>query len=256
MGSNIGCQRDSGVPMTDSTVIVGAGRLGRSAQHILARGGHPVRLIGRGVPIPPAEVTWLTVPDREVSEVALSVPRGGVVLHASGALEVDVLRPHEVVGSLHPLMSFPGPERGLPSGDIPAAVSGDDDACAAAHTLAEKLGFSPFTVTGDRRLYHAAAVLAGNFTTTLLVHASQALAACGVDESEARLLLGPLASASLNNTIALGSDALTGPVARGDEEVISNHQAALESLDPQIAELYRVLTDATRNVKCEKFAEE
>ena len=146
-------------------------------------------------------------------------------------------------------MSFPGPERGLPSGDVPAAISGDEAACVAARRLALQLGFTPFTVEGDRRLYHAAAVLAGNFTTTLLVQASRALAACGVPEDEARHLLAPLASASLTNTIAMGADALTGPVARGDEAVIANHQRALDELDPEIAELYRALTASTRQVK-------
>ena len=46
---------------------------------------------------------------------------------------------------------------------------------------------------------------------------------------------GALASASLTNTIAMGADALTGPVARGDEDVIANHQRALDELDPAIA---------------------
>ena len=249
MGSDSGCQRDSRVRMNETLVIVGPGRLGRSATEILSKAGYPVVLIGRDTSIPAADVTWLTVPDREVAAVAQDVPPGGVILHASGALDVDVLRPHQTVGSLHPLMSFPGPERGLPSGDVPAAISGDEAACVAARRLALQLGFTPFTVEGDRRLYHAAAVLAGNFTTTLLVQASRALAACGVPEDEARHLLAPLASASLTNTIAMGADALTGPVARGDEAVIANHQRALDELDPEIAELYRALTASTRQVK-------
>lgn len=235
--------------MNETLVIVGAGRLGRSAHQILTTAGHPVVLIGRNTAIPAADLTWLTVPDRAVSEAARAVPKGGVVLHASGALEVDVLRPHEVVGSLHPLMSFPGPEKGLPSGTVPAAVAGDDAARVAAHDLAKKLEFSPFTVEGDRRLYHAAAVLAGNFTTTLLVQASRALAACGVPEDDARRLLAPLASESLTNTIALGADALTGPVARGDELVIQEHQRALDGLEPQLGDLYEALTKATRQIK-------
>lgn len=235
--------------MDETLVIVGAGRLGRSAQHILTASGHTVALIGRGDAIPPARLTWLTVPDRAVAQVASSVPHGGVVLHASGALETDVLQPHASVGSLHPLMSFPGPERGLPSGTVPAAIAGDERARTAARELALKLGFSPFTVDGDRRLYHAAAVLAGNFSTTLLVQASRALAACGVNEAEARRLLAPLASESLKNAITLGSDALTGPVARGDEDVIEGHQIALDGVDPQLGELYRALTAATRQVK-------
>jgi predicted short-subunit dehydrogenase-like oxidoreductase (DUF2520 family) len=249
MDSLCRCQRDSGAGMDETLVIVGPGRLGRSAHRILTEAGQPVVLIGRNDPIPPARLTWLTVPDRAVATVAQAVPSGGIVLHASGALDVDVLRPHPKAGSLHPLMSFPGPELDLPSGTVPAAVAGDEEARIAAHALAERLGFTPFTVSGDRRLYHAAAVIAGNFATTLLVEAGRALSACGVSEAEARRLLAPLATTSLTNTIALGADALTGPVARGDENIIAAHQAALDDLDPTLSALYQALTRATRQVK-------
>lgn len=235
--------------MRTSLVIVGPGRLGRSASCLLAAAGTTHVLIGRHEPIPAAEVTWLTVPDREVSQAAQSVPAGGIVLHASGALDVGVLRPHSSAGSLHPLMSFPGPEHGLPEGLIPAAVAGDCDAQAAASELAHALGFTPFEVCGDRRLYHAAAVLAGNFTTTLLLEASRTLARCGLSESEARRLLGPLAQTSLKHAVVYGKEGLTGPVARGDEAVITAHQSVLDELDPGLSELYRTMTAATRRVK-------
>ncbi len=249
MDSLCRCQRDSDAGMDDSLVIVGPGRLGRSAHQILSEAGHPVVLVGRHDPIPAARLTWLTVPDRAVAAAAQAVPAGGVVLHASGALDVDVLRPHPKAGSLHPLMSFPGPELDLPTGTVPAAIAGDEDARIAAHGLAEKLGFTPFTVGGDRRLYHAAAVIAGNFATTLLVEAGRALSACGVSEPEARRLLAPLATTSLTNTIASGADALTGPVARGDDDIIAAHQSALDELDPKLGALYEALTRATRQVK-------
>ena len=68
--------------MNETLVIVGPGRLGRSATEILIEGGYPVVLIGRDTSIPAADVTWLTVPDREVAAVAQDVPPGGIVLHA------------------------------------------------------------------------------------------------------------------------------------------------------------------------------
>jgi len=146
-------------------------------------------------------------------------------------------------------MSFPGPEKGIPSGTIPAAIEGDPDAQAAAHLLAEQLGFSPFIVAGDRAAYHAAAVMAGNFATTLLVEAGRALSSCGIEEVDARRLLAPLALTSLNNTIEAGSEALTGPIVRGDEDVIASHENSLHEIDPNLANLYRAMTDATRKLK-------
>ncbi|MEC9390422.1 MAG: Rossmann-like and DUF2520 domain-containing protein [Myxococcota bacterium] len=226
--------------------IIGPGRLGRSAARILNAQGAEFVLIGRGERAPAAAVTWLTVPDRAIAAVAAGVPPGGVVLHASGAADHRILRPHPCVGSLHPLMSFPGPEIGMPQTEIPAAVAGDDRAIAAATDLAQLLGFSPVEVPGDRALYHAAAVTAGNFATVLLVQASRMLSAAGVSQEEARALLGPLAITSLKNAIDHGAAALPGPVARGDNEVIDAHLDALTQLDPALSSFYRALCESTR----------
>jgi len=146
-------------------------------------------------------------------------------------------------------MSFPGPEIGLPETEIPAAIAGDEKAIIAAKGLAKLLGFSPVQITGDRALYHAAAVTAGNFATVLLVQASRMLAAAGTSEAEARALLGPLAITSLKNAIDHGAAALTGPIARGDDNVIDEHLAALTKLDPALSGFYLALCESTRLIK-------
>ena len=235
--------------MSIPLLIIGPGRLGSSAQFILSQNGHDVPLIGRGSPIPSALVTWVTVPDREIANVAATIPAGGVVLHASGAKPVDVLRPHKPAGSLHPLMSFPGLDKGCPEGTVPAAIAGDDAAREAAHSLALQLGFEPFEVQGHRAAYHASAVMAGNFATTLLVEAGRILSTCGLTEPESRRLLAPLAMTSLRNAVEAGAEALTGPIVRGDEDVITDHENALAEIDPELVTLYRALTAASRNLQ-------
>ena len=236
--------------MNTPIVIVGPGRLGRSAASILHKQGHAHTVIARGEPIPQAEITWLTVPDREIKAAAQAVPPGGVLLHASGAHTLEPLRPHASAGSLHPLMTFPGPEIGLPEeAIIPAAIAGDPDAIEAAQKLADLLGFTAFEVPGDRALYHAAAVTAGNFASLLMIEAGRMLTAAGVPEAEARNLLAPLAIASIKNAANHGSVALTGPIARGDEKVIAAHTGALDSMDAELALLYHVLAQATRRIK-------
>jgi len=235
--------------MSIPLVIIGPGRLGRSAQVLLSNRGQSVPLIGRNEHIPAAQVSWITVPDREIFNVANAIPSGGIILHASGAQDIDVLRPHKPAGSLHPLMSFPGPDKGMPKGIIPAAVAGDAAAIDAAQTLAADLGFTAFQVSGSRAAYHAAAVMAGNFATTLLVEAGRILSTCRIDEEEARRLLAPLALTSIQNTIVAGPRALTGPIVRGDEQVITSHEECLSSIDPELARLYKAMTVATRKLK-------
>lgn len=207
--------------------IVGRGRLGRSLAVLLARAGHEVDVYGRGGD-PVADVVLLAVPDGAIASAAGLLTRPGVVLHHSGASDVDVLRPHRPAGSLHPLMTFPGPEVALPDlTGVPAAVAGDPEAVAVASSLARDLGMVPFHVPGDRRLYHASAVMAGNFATVLLAEAARVLAAAGVDPERATGLLVPLALESLRNAGANPARALTGPVARGDAAVLDAHRAAL-----------------------------
>lgn len=238
-------------PAPLDVVLVGPGRLGRSAAVLLERGGHRVRLVSRGAAVPRAPVTWLTVPDRAIAEAAAAVPAGGVLLHASGATDVAPLRPHRPAGSLHPLMTFPGPEVGMPPADPPppAAVAGDADAVAVALRLAEALGWEPFEVPGDRRLYHAAAVVAGNQATALLGMAAELLVAAGVAPDAAPRLLAPLALSSVRNAAASSpAQALTGPVARGDEAVLAAHRAAIAAHDPALAAHYDALTTLTRRL--------
>jgi predicted short-subunit dehydrogenase-like oxidoreductase (DUF2520 family) len=229
-------------------LLIGPGRLGRSLRDRLVALGQPVRLIGRGEAIPAAPLTYLTVPDAQIAMVATQVPPGGVLLHASGATPVEALAPHPCAGSLHPLMSFPGPERApWPTGLLPAAVDGHPAACAAATALAWRLGMTPFTVQGDRRLYHAAAVLSGNFAIGLLAAGARLLGCLGVPAEEAPRLLLPLAAASLENAARIGpAAALTGPLARGDLAVLAGHRAAIGEGAPELLPLYEALLDWTQ----------
>jgi len=229
--------------------LLGMGRLGRSLQKLI-RDAHGLEALTwrRGEAIPPeADVYWICVNDSSVSEVAKRIPVGKIVLHASGALPVEVLRPHQPAGSLHPLQSFPGPEISLPpTTGLPAAISGDPEAMDAAETISKALGFQPFHVPGDRRAYHAAAVIAGNFGTTLLAEASRLLTQAGVDPAIAPTVLAPLAISSVQQATKLGpARSLTGPFARGDAETIAAHLEFLDEKDPRLGEIYRVLGRAS-----------
>ena len=239
------------VPSTfsiETVCIIGPGRLGGTLGAALAARGVAVTLVGRHEAPPPSPLTLLTVPDRAIAEAARAVPPGGVLLHCSGATDLTPLRPHHPAGSMHPLMTFPGADLAPPDlRGVPAALAGDPEALIAAEALALKLGMTPFRVPGDRRLYHAAAVMAGNFATALLAEASAVLAAAGVPLDQAPTLLAPLALACVRNAAALGpAAALTGPVARGDQEVIRGHQEALASLDGRARAVYDTLLTSAR----------
>src|SRR5215471_11593908 len=104
--------------------------------------------------------------------------------------------------------------------------------------LAETLGLQPFDLQEDRRvLYHAGATMASNFLVTLYRAARQLVETAGVP-SEALL---PLMRRTIDNGFEL-----TGPIARGDWSTVDAHLAAIRKDAPDVEELYRAMTRATR----------
>jgi predicted short-subunit dehydrogenase-like oxidoreductase (DUF2520 family) len=95
----------------------------------------------------------------------------------------------------------------------------------------------------DRAAYHAAASIAANFLVTLEGAAERLAGSAGVG----RELLAPLVRAAVENWVRLGAaDALTGPIARGDEATVARQRAAVAERAPDVVELYDALVDATR----------
>jgi predicted short-subunit dehydrogenase-like oxidoreductase (DUF2520 family) len=228
--------------------IIGPGRVGTSMAGALERAGHDVSLVGRGQTWPVADVIWLTVPEAALGPCCEHLPESPIVLHASGATDLSIFGDRQRIGSLHPLMTFPGPNIKTPDlQNVPAAVDGDLEGLAVARQLARDLGMIPFTIQGDRRLYHAAAVIAGNGATILMHYAAQCLEAAGIPNEECSSLLAPLAMESIRNAVPRPSEALTGPLTRASSTVLARHTAALERahLDDALA-LHHALIIAGR----------
>lgn len=202
-------------------------------------------VLGRGArPASDTDGVLLTVPDRAIREVSNALQTRKPVLHCSGALNWTELRPREPVGWFHPLMTFPGPEIHLPPlDDVPIAIGGDPSAHQLALALAQRLGAKAVEVTGDVRLYHCAAVMAGNFSTLLIQTAARCMEGAGVAESDAREWLRPLMQASIDNAIRAPQTALTGPAVRGDDATIEAHLSALKASElTEVIDLYQHLT--------------
>jgi predicted short-subunit dehydrogenase-like oxidoreductase (DUF2520 family) len=217
--------------------LIGTGRAGGAIRGRLRERGLPVT-DGRA-PDPDADLVILAVPDIAIAEVAAAVPAGPWIAHVSGATHLAALDPHRLRFSVHPLQTLTR-ERGPEQLDGAwGAISGETaEAIERARWLAETLGLRPFEVAdADRTLYHAAAVIGGNFLVTLHRVAVRLLEEVGAP-TEA---IVPLMSRTIDN----GFD-LTGPIARGDWSTVEAHLAALAERDPDLVPLYRALAQATR----------
>jgi predicted short-subunit dehydrogenase-like oxidoreductase (DUF2520 family) len=220
-----------------SVHVVGGGRAGSAVAARLAERGVAVA-IGRP-PIPEAELVILAVPDSAIADVAPQIERGRWVAHLSGATPLAALEPHERRFTVHPLQTLTrdrGPEQ--LDGAWAAITAETDEARDRARWLAETLGLRPFDLADDdRTLYHAGAVIGGNFLVTLHRVAARLLSDAGAPPEA----IVPLMRRTIDNGFEL-----TGPIARGDWATVDAHLAALEARAPDVVELYRALAEATR----------
>ena len=210
-----------------SITIVGNGRMGNAlAAALKARGTNVVGPLKRGEAIG-GDIVLLAVPDREIAKAVREVPAGVLTGHCAGALTLEVLG-HRAAFSMHPLMTA-GDGRAEFEGATAAIAGSDAHALDVARALASRLGMRPVEIPDDKRVaYHAAASIAANFLVTLETMAAKVGAEAGIERSH----LMPLARAALDNWGALGPAALTGPVARGDTEVVERHRAHIASHTP------------------------
>ncbi len=211
-----------------------------------------------------AELLLLTVPDAEllglVNGLAATgaVRRGTIVAHTSGANGVALLAPLTAQGciplAIHPAMTFTGADEDVArlSETCFGITAADEIGYAIAQALVLEIGGEPFRVDEDARtLYHAALAHGSNHVVTLIADALTALRAAlsgqallgqeAVGDAPGGLaerIIGPLARAALENTLSRGQSALTGPVARGDAAAVAAHLAALDEVDPELAQAY------------------
>lgn len=185
-------------------------------------------------------VVLLTVADSEldaaVESIVSKIDGTAVLLHTSGALSSEVLKPAAkrgiATGSVHPLVSISDPISGAEyfRGAF-FCVEGTAVAAAAAERLVHALGGKSFSIAAEYKpLYHAAAVLTSGHLTSLFSTAVRTLSACGLDASRAKEILLPLAESSISNLSRQPTAAaLTGPFARTDPDAVERHLSAFDA---------------------------
>ncbi|MBT9152802.1 MAG: hypothetical protein DDT35_01025 [Firmicutes bacterium] len=212
-----------------------------------------------------ADLVFLATPDDAIATTCAALPWGYAqcAVHLSGAQTLEVLasasRRGAAVASFHPLNSFPASDPGsLAELELRAeALKGsyiglscpDAGGAAILEEIAASIGAGHFYLGEDQRvLYHAAAVMASNFVTTLLSASAELWRQLGIDEDMALRYTAPLLFTTCHNILTLGPlAALTGPLARGDLGTVQKHLGALDALldNSRTATLYRALAKAT-----------
>lgn len=273
--------RESGA--IPSINLIGAGRLGAALGHLWSQAGfltiqdvlnrsdasakRAVQAIGAGRPVSSfaqlrrADLHLLGVPDDALGAALLGLVATGVlddqslVFHCSGAQSSELLAPARrlgaAVGSAHPVMSFASRSSSLSNlKGVGCAIEGDARAQEILQRLFGRSGATCFTVTADQKLvYHAAAVLGSNYVVTLLGAALDAYALAGVDGATSRLILERLVVQTIQNVFDTDpSTALTGPIARGDIELVRREHLALGHVNAGLAKIYQDMAGPTASL--------
>ena len=187
-----------------------------------------------------SELVLLAVPDDQLPGLVEGLGTlgawqpGQLVVHTAGRYGTDVLEPVRAAGgiglAIHPSMTFTGLSLDLQRlTDCSFGVTAAAPVLPIAQALVVEMGAEPVVIAeADRPLYHAALAHGSNHVMTLMGQSLQLLHKIGVEHPDR--MLGPLVRATVDNALASGENALTGPVARGDVTTVTAHVAALTEL--------------------------
>jgi predicted short-subunit dehydrogenase-like oxidoreductase (DUF2520 family) len=256
--------------------VVGAGKVGSVLASRLRAEGYPVvGASGRseasrlristllpGVPVlSPVEVAaasdilLIAVPDDALIAVAEELAASGAVrpgqyvLHTSGRHGLDALAALTRLGArpiaFHPAMTFTGTTVDFANGPVFGLTAGPAERPLAEALVAALGGVPMWVAESDRALYHAALAHGANHLVTLVAQSMDLLRTAGAEDPAA--VLRPLLTAALDNVLAYGDAALTGPVVRGDVTTIRAHVDALgaAAVDDATVDAYLELARAT-----------
>lgn len=259
--------------------VVGAGNVGTTLAVLLQTAGHTITgiasrtdssaaRVGARLDVPygtdplpftrEADFVFLTTPDRAIADVCATIAAaegfaaGAIVAHTSGAHSSSLLSSARSAGawtlSFHPLQSFASPEAGIKN--LPGSfvtIEGDEVALPAARQILVDLSCQPLVIpTEGKVLYHAAACMVCNYFATLVDLGLQMLEVAGVKREEGLPAIQPLIDCTLQNIMRTGpTQALTGPIARGDFGTVQAHLEQTARQIPSVTPLYKALGLAT-----------
>ncbi|MBR1548839.1 MAG: DUF2520 domain-containing protein [Prevotella sp.] len=251
-------------------VLVGAGRLATNLAKALVASGHEVvavysrtmqsaealaDVVG-GTPTDSiaalplsADAFILSVKDSALEGVIEQVSAGRVgqlLIHTAGSIPLSVFSGFASrCGVLYPMQTF-SKERTVNFREIPVFIEGGDP---LIEVLARSVSDNVYRLSSaDRKYLHLAAVFAANFANHCYALSADVLAHCGLPFN----VMLPLIDETARKVHQLSpKEAQTGPAVRYDENVISM-QAALLSDEPQLQNVYKLLSESIHEKALQK----
>lgn len=214
-----------------------------------------------------SDIVFIAVSDSSiksvVNEIILKAGNnnlaGKAYFHLSGALTSDVLLPLKelggVIASLHPIQTFGDKQNGWEKlKGIYFGFEGCNKSKEIITPLIKKLGSFLIKIKKeDKPLYHAAACFVSNYSLGLFYIASQLLNSIGLNSDVSSKAFLPLLQGTVQNIADLGPvEGLTGPISRGDTNVVEEHIRALQKTSQEFLEIYKAMGKIATEIGCKK----
>jgi predicted short-subunit dehydrogenase-like oxidoreductase (DUF2520 family) len=192
----------------------------------------------------------ITTPDDQIRNVSSTLSELPVnwktksVMHTSGQLSSEILHSLSEAGarvvSMHPVQTFKKGDDRERLQNIYLSLEGDGGFIEELIPVIQKMNAKPlFLDSSQKKAMHIAAVFASNYMVALMSTVHQILDENEIEESLS--ILRPLIEQTLENIFEKGtSEALTGPISRGDSETVKSHLESLSG-NRDLQDLYRSL---------------
>ena len=188
------------------------------------------------------EVLFICVRDGEIENVVARLSsinkidwNSKVVFHVSGIKGVELLDPLKklgaAIGALHPVAAFANEFQPESAFGIYFDYLGDNSGLIIAKQIVKLFNSKLIVLENELQkvILHVASAIASN-STVVAVRSAEKLISDFVKPADAKIVMASLMSSTVNNLLNNdGMKSLTGPLVRGDVEVISRHIKALES---------------------------
>jgi|UniRef100_A0A7V3REB2 predicted short-subunit dehydrogenase-like oxidoreductase (DUF2520 family) len=248
--------------------IIGAGKVGKTFGKYLSSKGHKighvvnssidssikaVEFIGDGTPssideIGGCDVVLIGVQDDLIRQTFLKIKdkldNVKAIGQFSGAYPSSIFRECDEMNigrfSIHPNASFANQEIWQSMENIYFVMDGNERGRKIIRDLFESMNIKFSEIYESNKIfYHIGAVFASNFIVGIQEVSRELYSMAGLDTETAEIISLYLSKQAIENVEKLGvKNALTGPVARGDNNLIEAERMALTDLDPDLGALY------------------
>lgn len=264
--------------MVNRIGIIGTGRLGLSIAKAIEKHCSVVWVCNRqGMDIPgfrtfsidylPNEMIQevdciaICTTDNEIENVVTKIVQIStdlekkIFFHCSGAQSVTILQPLQQCGAnivaMHPYQTLPFVDKDLLQ-SIPWLIEGEDEAFIQIEPLLKKMNAKVYKTSKiltkeEKLLWHSTAVISSNFTATLYQIAASVINHIGIETPE--MFIESIAQQTITNAHTSlqknGHIVMSGPIIRGDLNIVDLEITALNTINPLFSTLYKQLSEAT-----------